>query len=585
MPRVLLVGWDGASWNQIHPLLDSGAMPNLARVVESGVMGDVAPLTPLCSPLLWTSVSTGQFADRHGILDYAEPDPVTGGIRPITRASLHAPQLWDLLAAEDIRSQAVGWPATHPAQGPATCISDGFAHGVARCLHPASLASRIEPLRFQPKEWTGSELSLFVPQLSSIDQTKDRTLARLAKALAETVSVHAAATTLMEACEWEFSAVWYGAIGAAHAITSPDSGAAYAEALPGTYRFLDLLLGRLLQLAGPETVTIIVSDRAAGEPEWRSASATGSRGILCATGPQIRPDELTFGAGLLDIAPTVLALFGFAAPLLPGRILEEICPAAPARSIRSVPASAPAESLQSLLDRDIRELQELGYRDAVAEARRPDADLAAARRDFNLARVLLSQDRPADSVPLLAKISSQYSGNLEFRAWLGYAYLQGGRLAECRALCESVLAENPDSPFMALAHATLAIAEGDLAGARAHLESGRGIYGIDAGLDSAMGVTCLRAGNWDEALVAFRSAIDTDPRLPAAHAGLARALFETRHFEEAAEAALDAIRLRYDLPDAHALLGAALRAMGREEAAAGAFAARDTLLRRDAAVS
>jgi hypothetical protein len=49
---------------------------------------------------------------------------------------------------------------------------------------------------------------------------------------------------------------------------------------------------------------------------------------------------------------------------------------------------------------------------------------------------------------------------------------------------------------------------------------------------------------------------------------------------EAAEAALDAIRLRYDLPGAHNVLSRALQGMGREEAAAGAFANAETLSRR-----
>ena len=119
MPKLLLVGWDGAGWNQIHPLLDSGAMPNLARMVENGVMGDLATLKPLCSPLLWTSVATGTFADRHQILDTVEPDPVTGGVRPVTKASLGATQVWNILAQEGLRCQTVGWPVTHPAEGPA----------------------------------------------------------------------------------------------------------------------------------------------------------------------------------------------------------------------------------------------------------------------------------------------------------------------------------------------------------------------------------------------------------------------------------------------------------------------------------
>ncbi len=31
--KVLLVGWDGADWKVIHPLLDAGKMPNLAALI------------------------------------------------------------------------------------------------------------------------------------------------------------------------------------------------------------------------------------------------------------------------------------------------------------------------------------------------------------------------------------------------------------------------------------------------------------------------------------------------------------------------------------------------------------------------
>ena len=583
MAKVLLVGWDGAGWNRIHPLLDSGAMPNLARMVDNGVMGDLAPLTPLCSPLLWTSVATGQFADRHGILDTAEPDPVTGGVRPITRVSLCAPQIWDILAREGVRSQVTGWPATHPAQGPATCVSNGFAYGIPRTVYPPSLASKIEPLRFHPGEWVGEELSLFVPEFASIDQDKDKRLAKLAIVLARTVSVHAAATTLMESIEWDFVAVWFGAIGSIYEILRPGTDVIYREALPGVYRFLDLLLGRLLQLAGPEAVTLLVSDRAAGEPEWHDSTRVGSRGILCATGAQIKPDELTFGTGLLDISPTILSLFHFAAPPeMPGRILSEICPETPVRAVQAAIAVTAPVAVQPLLDRDLLELEALGYKDTVAAARRPEAEAASARRSYNLARVLLGQDRAAEAVPLLEEIATKNKDNLEFRLYLAHSYLRSGKVAECRVLCQALLAEHPDSPLAAISAAHLAIAEGNFSEAQEHLKAGRGVYGIAAPLDCAMGIAYLRTENWEEAATAFRSAIETDSRMPAAYSGLARAMLGAKRYEEAAESALDAVRLRYDLPNAHGILGAALRAMGREEAAAGAFAARETLLRRRA---
>jgi predicted AlkP superfamily phosphohydrolase/phosphomutase len=75
--KVLLIGWDAADWNIATPLLDKGRMPHLERLINEGVMGNIATLQPSLSPLLWTSVATGKLADQHGILDFAEPDPQT----------------------------------------------------------------------------------------------------------------------------------------------------------------------------------------------------------------------------------------------------------------------------------------------------------------------------------------------------------------------------------------------------------------------------------------------------------------------------------------------------------------------------
>ena len=73
--KLLLVGWDAADWELIHPLLDAGRMPNLKRVVESGVMGNLMTLQPILSPILWTSIATGKRAYHHGITGFVEPTP------------------------------------------------------------------------------------------------------------------------------------------------------------------------------------------------------------------------------------------------------------------------------------------------------------------------------------------------------------------------------------------------------------------------------------------------------------------------------------------------------------------------------
>ena len=81
-----------------------------------------------------------------------------------------------------------------------------------------------------------------------------------------------------------------------------------------------MMLERLLQLAGPETTVVLCSDhgfesgaqRPRGVPREPAGPAVWHRqyGILVMAGPGIKRDERIYGASLIDIAPTVLTLFG-----------------------------------------------------------------------------------------------------------------------------------------------------------------------------------------------------------------------------------------------------------------------------------
>ena len=72
-------------------------------------------------------------------------------------------------------------------------------------------------------------------------------------------------------------------------------------------------------------------------------------GIVCLAGPGIRKDEMVLGANLLDLAPTLLALFGIpAAEDMRGRVLSEAFDQPPPmdripswESVEAMPACTP----------------------------------------------------------------------------------------------------------------------------------------------------------------------------------------------------------------------------------------------------
>src|SRR5262245_19681610 len=95
--RLLLIGWDAADWKFINPLRDAGQMPNLSRLVDHGVIANLATLRPCLSPILWTSIATGKTADKHGIAGFVEPIPGGAGLRVVSSTSRTTKAIWNIL--------------------------------------------------------------------------------------------------------------------------------------------------------------------------------------------------------------------------------------------------------------------------------------------------------------------------------------------------------------------------------------------------------------------------------------------------------------------------------------------------------
>ena len=130
----------------------------------------------------------------------------------------------------------------------------------------------------------------------------------------------------------------------AMAHVSAEDAAIYGNVITSMYRFHDILLGRLLDLVGPDTTVILLSDHGFyhnhlrpkvrehfREPSKKFGAEMNPitwhrlQGVFAATGQGIKRDELFYGTSLLDIAPTILALLGLPIPDdMDGRVLTRI---------------------------------------------------------------------------------------------------------------------------------------------------------------------------------------------------------------------------------------------------------------------
>ena len=267
--RVLLIGWDAADWKVIRPLLEAGEMPNLAGLIGAGIHGNLATIYPPLSPMLWTSIATGKRAYKHGIHGFSEPLPDGSGVRPITNLSRRGKAVWNILNQTGHRSIVVGWWPSHPAEPlNGVMVSNHFEKALgepntlppllAGAVHPSSLASSIGELRVNPTELTGEFLRFFVPEYDKVDQKKDKRLHGLARTIAETMSVHSAATELLATEPWDFAGIYYSGIDHfGHGFmryhppqlpwVSDEDFAIYQQVIANAYRYHDGMLGALLE--------------------------------------------------------------------------------------------------------------------------------------------------------------------------------------------------------------------------------------------------------------------------------------------------------------------------------------------------
>jgi len=659
--KVLVLGWDAADWKVIRPLLAAGAMPNLAGLMARGVHGNHSTLYPVLSPTLWTSIATGKRPPKHGVLGFSEPTRDGAAVRPCSILSRKTKALWNILAQEGKRSIVVGWWPSYPAEPiPGAVVSNHFQQvpddpdaplqplppGI---VSPPRVAEAIADLRVKPTEIPLEVLALFVPRAAEIDQAKDKSLHDLAKILAETLSIHAAATDLLEREPWDFAGVYFDTIDhASHrfmqfhpprqARVSEEDFALYKDVVQNVYRHHDAMLGRYLELAGPDAHVLVVSDHGfhsdERRPQWIPAEPAGPAaehrhyGIVVMAGPGLRAGERIHGASVLDVTPTVLALFGL--PVgedMDGTVQVQAWEEPP--EVRSIPSwddvAGPdgrhppdAEHDPRAAAAQLEQLVALGYVAPLPEDRGKAVRETVRELDYNLARALDDGGKPHEGIPILERLWEEWPDEHRFGFHLLGLYARTGRVAERRAALGRL--QERGERFAAEAKEKLAaldreerergasdddpIASRSPAAKRRQFERRRlvelasGVGLVQEELDQAIlekdraaaepalrrllagiGVASefrfqaaafaasrmVRLGVVDEALPVVERLLETEPESLQLQALRAEIHFHRREWEQVLDAAAEALGLVWFNPRLHLILGMALARLGRRD--------------------
>ncbi len=614
--KLLLIGWDAADWKLIGPLLAKGLMPNLKKVINSGVYGNMSTMNPPYSPMLWSSVATGKTPDKHGVLGFIEVTPDRKAVRPVTVNSRKSRALWNIFHNQGMKSNLVGWWPSFPAEPINGVIVTDKYQKVNRdpakksplkegTIHPQSLVKDLVDLRMFPWELTKEHILPFIPKAGKIDQTNPKNrLVDFSNVMSHAVSIQNAATYLLRETEWDFMGVYYDFIDhLCHGFMKfhppkldgipDDKYEIYKDVVNSAYRFQDMMLGRKLELIDENTTVIIMSDhgfesgykRILKMPKVNAAPALDHRqfGIFVAMGPNIKKNEKLFGLNLIDIAPTILHHFNL--PIgkdMDGKVMMDIFEKT--TTPKYIDSWEDVQGDFGQLKKETREeswsdqevidqLVELGYIDKPDEKIensiiKTESDLKQnlarvylGKKDFHKAKELLIeliQNVVESEKTDLVDIAPYYIDLMNVSLGLNEydeveKYLDIFKTIKTKVSFNTYFIES-----------NLYYNRGEVEKAAKILEQARDKK-PNAEIHYRLGRIYTSQTNYELAQESYEKAIAIEPYKAKYHQGMAEAYFYLEEYEEAADYAFTSIELVKYYPEAHFILGRSLEKLGDTE--------------------
>lgn len=368
---VVVIGVDGADWRVMEPMIARGELPTFAALRAGGAAQlDFDTLDTTASPVIWTTIATGQRPEAHGVESYTEEVAGQGKV-PITSDARRVPAVWNIASDANLNVSVINWWASWPAEPVRGRIISDHANPAAagwmagryweadaaalaalgRDTFPAALAAELQTLWVDPAAFPLDALQasaqLSPAQLQALqaapfnerntwswfktfyalDQPHAQIAVQQLQAGApDLLMVYLRGPDPVQHYAWDTVEPLKYRVPAAH--LKRDRGAVEA-----VYRFSDKHVGEIVAAAGPGATIIVLSDHGA-EPSLDAhrskrrdrpgGHTRDAKGVLFIMGPNVIPGQGIRGAGPLDITPTIAWLLGLPiADDLPGRVLSE----------------------------------------------------------------------------------------------------------------------------------------------------------------------------------------------------------------------------------------------------------------------
>ena len=267
-PRLLMIGFDGATLDLILPWVKAGYLPHFARLLAQGAHGPLESTVPPVTPAAWSSLATGLNPGKHGIFDFYARRPNSYETCIVNARDRHGATLWELLSQAGLRTTVFNVPATYPPDR----VNGAMVSGL---LTPASALDASSPPELL------DELKRAVPGFNFYPPgifSKGQEVEFVSSILDWDEMTLQATQFLMNREPWDFfftvfigtdivsHFMWRHMVTRGACVTGADPTVRdkLANAILSVYRHADEILGKLTAAVDKDTYIMVVSDHGFG---------------------------------------------------------------------------------------------------------------------------------------------------------------------------------------------------------------------------------------------------------------------------------------------------------------------------------
>ncbi len=281
MPRLAIVGIDGATYEIIRPMIAAGELPHMARILREGVSGDLESEKPPMTPPAWTSMFTGLNPGRHGVFHFIRRNLGTYGCALNDSRNYAGKDLMSLLGGRGWSVGSLSVPMTYPPFP----VKDGWmVSGIPMPLTGDTLAwpkqivgemERVLGRRYRPdvdyapydgdREKAHDDLEQYArlrKELFEIERDRLRLTEHFLRE--RRTDFFFTVVSITDRCQhyyWKF-----------HDRTHPgwtEEGARrFGETIRDAYRLADEFVGKVREILGDDVPIALVSDHGFGPQHW-----------------------------------------------------------------------------------------------------------------------------------------------------------------------------------------------------------------------------------------------------------------------------------------------------------------------------